>query len=823
MDINKILEELDALDHTQVEAFLRDKIEQAKEKKEYGIQISLLNELIGFCRDTCRHEKNARNAEELLKLLHEQGLNGSQAYATSLLNIANAYRAAGRLEESLAYYKEVYSLYEKQLSPEDFLFASLNNNMALLYQEMNDYESACQCLQKALEIAEKTPDAVIETATTHTNLAQSFLRLNRVEEAMEHLDKALAIFAQDGNRDYHYSAALAVYAEVKYMLGEYQISAEYYEKAMQEFEKHMGQGGNYEVLRQNRDDALARIATIQVENSDAGGTPDTSECAKTSESYISSDYKAASEDGIISSGTTANFISGLTLCESFYQTCGKPMIHNIFPDYEDKIAVGLVGEGSDCFGFDDETSRDHDWGPGFCMWLPGDVYEKIGNELQRAYDQLPSEYMGYQRRTTKEGAGRMGVFTISGFYQRILGKKFNPNHIDWEGILEENLATAVNGMVFTDSQGVFNGIRNHLLSYYPDDIWKKKLGQELILMAKTGQYNYNRMRKREDYVTAQIFLGQFMEHTLHTVFLFNKTFAPYDKWLQAGAAKLDILPELTDILRAMADMSAQDEKISMTIEIIAQLITQELVRQGLIKVLEKEGDVYYLEPYGRQLLGTDIMDTKIEQPEKDSEQELHNKLIEKIVLAEWKAFDQVKNEGGRASCQDDWNTFSIMRKSQYMEWSNEMIESFLNDFRKAEQRGWNLITEKYGRMMESTTPEQYMAIKDSLPKLSERKKAIIEEIVKIQVGFMEELKEKYPKVAGTARSIHTAEDTPYNTSYETYLRGELGTYSDETLSLYGGFIVDYVNQRENLALHTMENTAYLYGYASLEELESRLE
>ncbi len=37
-------------------------------------------------------------------------------------------------------------------------------------------------------------------------------------------------------------------------------------------------------------------------------------------------------------------------------------------------------------------------------------------------------------------------------------------------------------------------------------------------------------------------------------------------------------------------------------------------------------------------------------------------LIDAIVLHEWQQFDKVKNEGGRADCQDDWNTFSIMRK-----------------------------------------------------------------------------------------------------------------------------------------------------------------
>lgn len=124
--------------------------------------------------------------------------------------------------------------------------------------------------------------------------------------------------------------------------------------------------------------------------------------------------------------------------------------------------------------------------------------------------------------------------------------------------------------------------------------------------------------------------------------------------------------------------------------------------------------------------------------------------------------------------------------------------------------------------MESTAPLKYQQIKDAFPEIPEDKKEIIEEIVKIQVEWMEEFARKYPKAAGNARSIHTAEDTPYNTSYETYLRGELSTYSDETLDLYGRFIAQLCMEEKNLAQMTMANTAFLYGYASLDELESKL-
>ena len=87
---------------------------------------------------------------------------------------------------------------------------------------------------------------------------------------------------------------------------------------------------------------------------------------------------------------------------------------------------------------------------------------------------------------------------------------------------------------------------------------------------------------------------------------------------------------------------------------------------------------------------------------------------------------------------------------------------------------------------------------------------------------MEEFAEKYPKMAGNARSIHTYEDSEYDTSYETYLRGELGTYSEQTFILYGRFITSLMQKGKNLAYETMSNTAKLYGYSSVEDVERRL-
>ena len=151
-----------------------------------------------------------------------------------------------------------------------------------------------------------------------------------------------------------------------------------------------------------------------------------------------------------------------------------------------------------------------------------------------------------------------------------------------------------------------------------------------------------------------------------------------------------------------------------------------------------------------------------------------------------------------------------------------MLRSYISDFHRADDRGFNLISEKYGRMLKTTFPARYQKIAETLPVLSQVREEIIEEIVGIQVKWMEELAQRYPKAAGKAGGIHTKEDQPFRISYETCQRGELSTYSENTLDLYGKFIAGLCRENRNLPEMIMTNTAQLYGYASLEELEQAL-
>lgn len=199
-----------------------------------------------------------------------------------------------------------------------------------------------------------------------------------------------------------------------------------------------------------------------------------------------------------------------------------------------------------------------------------------------------------------------------------------------------------------------------------------------------------------------------------------------------------------------------------------------------------------------------------------------NNLIEAIINLEWNEFQKVNNEGGRAACQDDRKSFEIYRRSQYLSWNEEMLQSYYGDLIDAINTGRNLVTEKYARMMESTAPIQYEAIKSSLPAISEEKKRMIEEITAVRIKWTEEFASVYPKTAGNGRPVHTYEDGPYDTSVETYLRGELSTYSEKTLALHLKHINQLLEKGINQYESIMENTVREYGYNSLDETEQRM-
>jgi len=194
--------------------------------------------------------------------------------------------------------------------------------------------------------------------------------------------------------------------------------------------------------------------------------------------------------------------------------------------------------------------------------------------------------------------------------------------------------------------------------------------------------------------------------------------------------------------------------------------------------------------------------------------QMNDDLIEKIIAAEWKQFQKVNNEGGRAWCQDNWQQFYIMRKSQFMCWPQEILESYYDDLLTAEKNNRNLPFEKYAWMMESTAPEQFEGLRHVLPAISEVRRQRVDRAAAIQAKWGEEFARENPQMASYGRVIYTSDDTPWATSIETYSRGELLSYSEKTEQLVSNFIFANEEKGVNLAKIIRENMVKLFNNKS---------
>lgn len=197
-------------------------------------------------------------------------------------------------------------------------------------------------------------------------------------------------------------------------------------------------------------------------------------------------------------------------------------------------------------------------------------------------------------------------------------------------------------------------------------------------------------------------------------------------------------------------------------------------------------------------------------------------VVDDVVGLEWAMFQGVPSIGGKASCQEDSTTFRIMRASQLVSWSEAALESYQSDLKDAEISGRNLLTEKYARMMQSTSPSEYARMKHLLPPVSSRSLELIDQIVPVVLEWEMELLNKYPHILKRGRPIFSTEDRPRVTSLETYLRGELATYSPGTLDLYLANVMQQKSDGINGSEITLMHTTKQYGYNSLEKANEKM-
>ncbi|WP_062383716.1 DUF4037 domain-containing protein [Demequina iriomotensis] len=539
-DVDGFLRELDQVfaEHrgaTHAEPLVREALAATRDLGDRAAELTVANEAMGLMRSLGRHDEALGMADAAIALVAALGLDGSEAHATTLINVATARRAAGRLDDARVGYERALEVAAVAFGPRDRRVAALRNNLALLLSDRGEHRAARAELLAALAVLEAAsvdPGADLDIASSRTNLALECVRLGLDAEAVTHAEASMEIFRRGAHeRDPHYAAALAGHAEVSLLMGRPADAVDAYARALAVVEECYGRGSDaYAVTEANLAEARAR------QGPRAASSPRASSPA----APIGAPEPHAAPDPV----------TGLELARSYWEQVGLPMLEERHPALLARAAVGLVGHGSDRYGFDDAWSRDHDWGPGFCVWLTAEDHARHGAALQADYDALPREHRGHVwgPETPRAAGRRVGVFEVGGFFESLTGHREAPGadapHA-WMLLDEATLAAATNGAVFRDPLGAFSRVRDGFRRM-PEDVRIALVSRRIGMMAQAGQYNVPRMLARGDGEAAWVAVGEFVSAASSAVLLLNRPssagYLPYYKWRFAALRALAARP-----------------------------------------------------------------------------------------------------------------------------------------------------------------------------------------------------------------------------------------------------------------------------------------
>ena len=539
-------------------------------EKQYGLEsdeyIKALNELGGTLKYVGYYDEAEDNLLKSLEIIKKKYGDNNLPYATSLLNLTEVYRFAQKFNLLEENYKKIVKIYQDNSADNSFSYAGLCNNFGLYYQNVGNMKAAYDLHLKSLDILKHydSEEYLLEYAVTLSNLFNPCYQLGMKEKAIEYLYKAIEIFEKNVGKGHPlYSASLNNMAIYYYNERQLEKAIEFFEKAAEISKKTMGlDSDNYKNI-------LSNIEFIKEELEKKSNT-NSSQKTKVDNNEVEENSKKEDLENI----------KGLELSKKYFYDLVLPEFEKNLNNVLPLCAFGLVGEGSECYGYDDKISQDHDFGPSVCIWLRKDDYLKHKDKINEVLKKLPKTYLGFQELKESEwGSDRRGLLNIEDFYFKFLGSSKAPETIaDWQKIPETALATVTNGEVFLDNLGEFSKIRNDLLNYYPEAMRQNKIATRLMNISQHGQYNYTRCLKRNDLVAANQCLYLFVDEVIHLVFLLNRRYKIFYKWSNRALLDLKILGE--EIHKLLEDMVFAQNKIPY-VRKICKVLAEELRNQKL--------------------------------------------------------------------------------------------------------------------------------------------------------------------------------------------------------------------------------------------------
>ena len=260
MDIRAILAEYDAMfgvkKPDEIEAFLEQKIAQARRERDKDAVFAIMNEYVGLTRNLRHKEKCLEACDEILNLAEEIRILNSPQHATMMLNVATAFTAFGRYAGAELLFEDVEKLLGELGETNTYTLASLYNNWSMLMVRQKRFAEAVSLQKKALTIIDPHDELVVEQATTRSNIASVLLRQFEADkdeellnEAEEILEKSFVLYRKDGGKSFHYGTALIIKGDIRMQRRDYAGAAEAYHAAMQNLEENLNRGQQYQTAK----------------------------------------------------------------------------------------------------------------------------------------------------------------------------------------------------------------------------------------------------------------------------------------------------------------------------------------------------------------------------------------------------------------------------------------------------------------------------------------------------------------------------------------------------------------------------------------------
>lgn len=292
-------------------------------------------------------------------------------------------------------------------------------------------------------------------------------------------------------------------------------------------------------------------------------------------------------------------LTGAALARRFFVEAVEPVLSQHFPTL--RYSAGLVGVGSEVLGFDDATSRDHDWGPR-CH-----IFVDCATSLATIHDvhdclarMLPRQFCGYSTHfgVNTDGTGRLedaagheaivhrvrvttwAAYTLdyAGYdLSQPLGSK------DWLAIPMQKLRTLAHSAAhpwFRDDLDLETHTR--ALQCYPDDVRRAALCA-LWRVVQQDEHLMGRCGMRGDELGAALIAGRLARVAMHMAFVLERQYAPYTKWLGTAFGRLALAPVLQPLLLQLCAATDAAKREEAHVAVFGALIAAMRAEPGLVR------------------------------------------------------------------------------------------------------------------------------------------------------------------------------------------------------------------------------------------------